>query len=106
MTLGRYTKKPVTIDAFQWPLEQHRWPQWFIDAIDQGYANVETHPKSHVILRHDRGSIDGAREGDWIIRGVEGELYPCSDSVFQATYVCAEEDQQEMRPGPVGKEMW
>ncbi len=24
--------------------------------------------------------------GDWLIRGVEGELYPCKDSVFRATY--------------------
>lgn len=25
--------------------------------------------------------------GDWLIKGVEGELYPCKDSVFRATYV-------------------
>ena len=30
-----------------------------------------------------------AGRGDWIIRGVEGELYPCKDSVFQATYAPA-----------------
>ncbi|POR42673.1 hypothetical protein CRT23_12180 [Methylobacterium sp. V23] len=30
-----------------------------------------------------------ARDGDWIIRGVEGEFYPCRDSVFQATYTIA-----------------
>jgi hypothetical protein len=27
-----------------------------------------------------------ATEGDWIIRGVEGELYPCKDSIFRKTY--------------------
>ena len=27
-----------------------------------------------------------AHPGDWIIRGVKGELYPCKDDVFQATY--------------------
>jgi len=26
------------------------------------------------------------KAGDWLIRGVEGELYPCRDSVFQKTY--------------------
>ena len=26
------------------------------------------------------------RPGDWLIQGVEGEYYPCEDSVFQATY--------------------
>jgi len=24
--------------------------------------------------------------GDWLIEGVEGELYPCKDSIFRATY--------------------
>ena len=28
--------------------------------------------------------------GDWLIKGIEGEMYPCKDSVFQATYEVAE----------------
>lgn len=31
------------------------------------------------------GTMHG-RPGDWLIRGVEGELYPCKDSVFRRTY--------------------
>ena len=27
-----------------------------------------------------------AKDGDWIIEGIEGEIYPCKDSIFQATY--------------------
>lgn len=27
-----------------------------------------------------------ATEGDWIIRGVAGEFYPCKPSIFEATY--------------------
>ena len=33
-----------------------------------------------------------ARIGDWIIRGVEGEYYPCKDSVFRKTYQLEKED--------------
>jgi hypothetical protein len=33
--------------------------------------------------------------GDWIIKGVKGELYPCRDDIFQATYEPAE---AEARP--------
>ena len=29
-----------------------------------------------------------AEPGDWIIRGVQGELYPCEDSIFKETYQC------------------
>lgn len=36
-------------------------------------------------IRTDEGVME-AREGDWIIKGVEGEFYPCIDSVFTATY--------------------
>jgi len=28
--------------------------------------------------------------GDWLIEGIEGELYPCKDSIFQATYEAVE----------------
>jgi hypothetical protein len=31
-----------------------------------------------------------ARPGDWIIRGVQGELYPCKPDIFEATYEPAE----------------
>jgi len=31
------------------------------------------------------------QEGDWIIRGVKGELYPCKPDIFAATYEAVEE---------------
>ena len=33
-----------------------------------------------------------AKEGDWVIRGVAGELYPCKDEIFRATYEFVSED--------------
>jgi|DEB0MinimDraft_10_1074344.scaffolds.fasta_scaffold01290_7 hypothetical protein len=85
MTL--YRKKPVTISAFRWPASYGDWPQWFRDAAVAGLVEVEgEHEKNRVLIRQDRGSIDYANLGDWIIQGVEGGVYPCSDSVFQATY--------------------
>lgn len=32
-----------------------------------------------------------ANEGDWIIRGVKGELYPCKSDIFELTYEPVEE---------------
>jgi hypothetical protein len=40
------------------------------------------------------GTLEGemmARPGDWIIRGVKGEIYPCKPDIFAATYEAAEE---------------
>lgn len=34
-------------------------------------------------------TLEGVMEGsagDWLIEGIEGELYPCKDSIFRATY--------------------
>ena len=31
--------------------------------------------------------------GDWIIRGVAGEFYPCKDAIFQATYEAVPEEE-------------
>lgn len=31
--------------------------------------------------------------GDWVIRGVQGEFYPCKPDIFEATYELAVEDQ-------------
>ena len=32
-----------------------------------------------------------ARAGDWIIKGIQGELYPCKPDIFEATYERVEE---------------
>jgi hypothetical protein len=31
-----------------------------------------------------------ARVGDWIIKGVKGEVYPCKPDIFEATYEATE----------------
>lgn len=37
--------------------------------------------------------VMSAKRGDWIIRGVKGELYPCKPDIFEQTYEPAEEEQ-------------
>lgn len=67
-------------------------PKWLIDADREGK-----------ITHHNRGGTDyaqwdihtlegimTAQPGDWIIRGVKGELYPCKPDIFAATYEVAE----------------
>ena len=36
-----------------------------------------------------------ASPGDWIIRGIKGEYYPCRDDIFQATYMRVEESEEK-----------
>ena len=84
----KYRKKPVVIDAFMWGA--HDKPEWFLDAdgagnIKFGADNFDTGDGRYMEINTLEGWIR-ARPGDWIIKGVEGEIYPCKDSVFQKTY--------------------
>lgn len=78
-----FRKKPVVIEAWQNPPEGQKdgWveiPKWLIGkafAIPGGKWLIET-------LEGDMT----ADPGDWIIKGVQGEFYPCKDEIFRATY--------------------
>lgn len=85
----RYRKKPVVIEAFR--LGHDLMPDWFCDAVSN-----ETAMTSNVDGRWSGGpdyalikTLEGvmrADNGDWIIKGVKGELYPCKPDIFEATY--------------------
>lgn len=84
----KYRKKPVVIEAMEWNGEN-------IDEIikfcsgDASYELMARGNAELVISTLEDG--DGtarhvASRGDWIIRGVQGEFYPCKPEIFEATY--------------------
>lgn len=82
----RFTKKPVTIEAWQNPRPgevPEAPPEWLRDA-----TNVEWGDNHTVRIVTLEGTMT-ADPGDWIIRGVKGELYPCKPDIFAATYEIA-----------------
>lgn len=87
----RYRNKPVVIEAFQLILgaDMAKWPDWFREAIAKGKARPHPTEITLVLIDTTEGTMT-AGAGDWIIKGVEGELYPCKPSVFAATYVPAD----------------
>ncbi len=90
--MAKYRKKPIVIEAFQmtrhiWPTNDG-WPQWAREAWD-----CDRGPSEGAIWCEGGkvycGTLEGVHEvtfDDWIIQGVEGEIYPCKPSVFAATY--------------------
>ena len=85
----KYKKRPVLIDAFQWTggAEQRDDPEWAIEALQQGVIFFDLSGSAAVTLKIR--TLEGemtAQPGDWIIRGVKGELYPCKPNIFEATY--------------------
>lgn len=88
--MPRYRKEPVVIEAFRLGLgtmRRHDYPTWFADAMEDGRAYQRKNPDYPVecSIRTPEGEMD-ASLGDYITRGVKGELYPCKPDVFEATY--------------------
>ncbi len=88
--MSQYRKKPVVIEAFKLGVDY--MPDWFMDAVTEN--EVVLHGTSsgfdHVYdTNADIHTLEGwhhANYGDYIIRGVKGELYPCKADIFDMTY--------------------
>lgn len=94
----RYRKKPVVIEAFQMTHERRasnaEWPEWLNIAWQRGVIFPADWPNSDGSDQLCIVTLEGPyplRWGDWIIRGVKGELYPCKPDIFAATYEAVEE---------------
>lgn len=87
----RFRKKPVVINAVQYT-RRFGWPDWFHDAVTRNDIVVFGTGKwaspvepCYCTIKTLEG-VMRADEGDWIIQGVKGEIYPCKPDIFEATY--------------------
>lgn len=83
----RFRKKPVVIEAVLYMGGGNisgDAPGWFWDALEEGTMGA-TNGVDPFVIRTLEGDMTVA-PGDWIIRGVQGELYPCKPDIFEATY--------------------
>lgn len=87
--MGKYRKKPVVIEAVQYPCEHPALrrcdcdPNWTQqDGPMPPQACTEC---GHEFIETLEGRMR-VSPGDWIITGVQGEHYPCKPDIFAATY--------------------
>lgn len=89
--MPKYRKKPVEVEVEEWwpmnhpgdPMCGRRKPGRFY-----GQVRIESNGKAMI------GTLEGPHEitpGDFIIRGIRGEFYPCKPDIFPATYEKVEE---------------
>ena len=94
--MGQYRKKPVVIEAFKWTghEDQAEDPVWIVEAIKDGRVRFKNACTSYVSLLIStlEGTME-AKQGDWIIRGLKGELYPCKSDIFEASYELVEDEE-------------
>jgi hypothetical protein len=87
--MQKYRKKPVIIEAIKWTgnnyeevrdftnnkVMYYQWFQYNESGINEKLLTIET--------------LEGKMEasiGDFIIKGVKGEFYPCKPDIFEMTY--------------------
>lgn len=90
--MTKYRKKPVVIEAVQ-----------YVDESYASFAKVRKLAGKHFTIVEPEDRLEdpdivaqvydklhatwvGVKVGQWIIKGVQGEFYPCDSEVFDATY--------------------
>lgn len=95
--MPNFRKKPVVIEARQMTspvalIDIMRWidasggrtREWCWD----GEEDTGLPPERYLVIKTLEGDHK-AQEGDWVIKGVAGEFYPCKPEIFAATYEAA-----------------
>ena len=81
----KYRKKPITIEAVQWTGENIKE----IERFTRGNAHYNLWLDTFEIKTLERIII--VNVGDYIIKGVNGEFYPCKPYIFKQTYELVKE---------------
>lgn len=94
----KYRKKPIVIEAIVWNGNNLKEVMEFIDSEFKYEENVEyiTNKFSYfsAFKRLFLDTLEGTMEvskGDYIIKGIQGEFYPCKPDIFKQTYEEVEE---------------
>lgn len=94
--MAHFRKKPLIIEAIRYTGSKvsfdtiWEWTGGFAGP-NQGYSGTEDDPQEF-----DIKTLEGLVQvsvGDWVIKGVKGEFYPCRPDIFEATYEPVDDDR-------------
>lgn len=97
----KYRKKPVVIEAFQYDgdlrgINGYYVPEWAIKAFEDGVMHFGALKLDGPLCELFIDTLEGTHHvsvGDYIIQGVNGELYPCKPDIFEKTYEQIESEE-------------
>ena len=88
--MAKFRKKPIVVEAFQFYVDPI--PDWFMDKVTSNdvtlrNCNLKRYSieEAYCEIKTLEGVVRG-NGGDYIIKGVQGELYPCKSDIFKQTY--------------------
>lgn len=89
--MQKFRKKPVVIEAMEWDQTKNRFDIMMSDW--KGFSDVvtafETSASGKIVSSLRLKTLEGTlnvSDGDYIIKGVKGEFYPCKSDIFHKTY--------------------
>lgn len=84
--MAKFRKKPVVIEAERFTEEaKNQVLNWVNHSGGYSYANTDLEGRPALRIQTLEGVMI-ANLGDWVIKGVKGEFYPCKPDIFDATY--------------------
>lgn len=87
--MAKFRKKPVVIEAMHFTGTKESFDaiwDWMggYPGPNCGYEGTDAEPQGFGIKTLE--GVMKAKVGDWIIKGIQGEFYPCKPDIFAATY--------------------
>ncbi len=102
MVSTKFRKKPVVIEAYQMTSERRwkskDWPEWLREAWNKDPSETGSlwcdkeipHAAADLYITTLEGVMD-IDWNDWIIKGIQNEIYPCKPDIFEMTYESVED---------------
>ena len=82
--MPKFRKKPIVIEAVQFTSANVDEVSHFTGIPIATFGDIDREYRSVPIQTLEGTML--AIEGDWIIKGIQGEFYPCKPDIFEATY--------------------
>ena len=79
----KFRKKPVVIEAVQWTGDNRRE---IFEFCTLSYFNTDFETQKLKLMIQTLEGVMEASIGDYIIKGIKGEFYPCKEEIFKLTY--------------------
>ena len=81
----KFKKRPVIIDAVQWNVTNSAWDAMMSMGVGRnGWKPGQLGSGIFYIVTLEGDML--VSQGDWVIKGVSGEFYPCKPDIFDLTY--------------------
>lgn len=107
--MAKYKRKPDTVDAFKWTggPDQTEDPEWIVEKMKSGEVRIYTETEEEHTYDDNKPivavaaiwmeieTLEGtmrADQGDYIVKGIKGEIYPCKPDIFEANHEIIEHD--------------